>query len=476
MAQVEFPTPTFSVRIAASYKKGNGMNITIFGSGYVGLTTGTCFAQMGNHVVCVDIDQERVESLNQGECPIFEPGLSDLLATNLNDSRLTFTTDAKAGIQHGEIIFIAVGTPSQPDGSAKLDYVLTVAQTIGQHITSYKVIVDKSTVPVGTADKVHAQISKQLTLRGLDIPFDVASNPEFLKEGGAVSDFLKPDRIIIGTASERAETQLRALYAPFNRNHDKLIAMDVRSAELTKYAANAMLATKISFMNEMSRIAERVGADIENVRLGIGSDARIGYSFIYPGCGYGGSCFPKDVQALHHTAQAHDYNPAILNAVHAVNERQKFVLLEKIRHHFNGNLQGKRFAVWGLSFKPNTDDIRDAPSRIIMEGLWKAGATVNAYDPEAMESIHHAYGERSDLTLCDKPEHALEQADALIVVTEWMAFRSPDFALIKAKLSAPVIFDGRNLYDPAYLEQLGFDYYAIGRGRQVTTIDQEVMA
>jgi UDPglucose 6-dehydrogenase len=451
------------------------MNITIFGSGYVGLTTGTCFAQMGNRVVCVDINQGRVESLNKGECPIFEPSLSDLLATNLQDGRLTFTTDAEHGIEHGDIIFIAVGTPSQPDGSAKLDYVLNVAQTIGQHIGSYKVIVNKSTVPVGTADKVHAQISKQLKQRNLAIPFDVASNPEFLKEGGAVSDFLKPDRIIIGTSSERAEAQLRALYAPFNRNHDKLIAMDVRSAELTKYAANAMLATKISFMNEMSRIAERVGADIENVRLGIGSDARIGYSFIYPGCGYGGSCFPKDVQALHHTAKLHDYNPDILDAVHNVNERQKFVLLEKIRHHFDGDLSGKRFAIWGLAFKPNTDDIRDAPSRVIMEGLWKAGATVSAYDPEAMQAIHHAYGKRTDLTLCESPEETLEHADALIVVTEWMAFRSPDFNFIKEKLNAPLIFDGRNLYDPAYLEKLGFDYYAIGRGKQTTRVDEEAV-
>lgn len=441
------------------------MNITIFGSGYVGLTTGTCFAQMGNHVVCVDINQTRVDALNNGECPIFEPGLSEMLRDNLAAGRLTFTHDAQHGIKHGEIIFIAVGTPSQADGSAKLDYVLDVARTIGQYLGSYKVVVDKSTVPVGTADKVHAEIADQLKRRHLSIPFDVASNPEFLKEGGAVNDFMKPDRIIIGVDSEQAETKLRALYAPFNRNHDKLIAMDIRSAELTKYAANAMLATKISFMNEMSRIAERVGADIEKVRLGIGSDARIGYSFIYPGCGYGGSCFPKDVQALQHTAKINDYEPAILNAVHRVNELQKQVLLEKIYSCFGADLKGKKFAMWGLSFKPNTDDVRDAPSRVVMEGLWAAGATVSAYDPEAMNSIAAIYGERDNLELCNTPEAVLTDADALIVVTEWMAFRSPNFDQIKQQLKRPIIFDGRNLYDPEYLESLGFEYYAIGRGK-----------
>ena len=445
------------------------MNITIFGSGYVGLTTGSCFAQMGNHVVCVDINQARVDALNKGECPIFEPGLSDLLTDNLAAGRLTFTNDAPYGIKHGEIIFIAVGTPSQTDGSAKLDYVLDVARSIGKHLSSYKVIVNKSTVPVGTADKVYSEIAKQLQLRHLTIPFDVASNPEFLKEGGAVNDFMKPDRIIIGIASETAETKLRALYAPFNRNHDKLVVMDIRSAELIKYAANAMLATKISFMNEMSCIAERVGADIEKVRLGIGSDARIGYAFIYPGCGYGGSCFPKDVQALQHTAKANDYKPAILNAVHHVNELQKKVLLKKIYNYFGTELTGKKFALWGLSFKPNTDDVRDAPSRVIMEGLWAAGATVSAYDPEAIHSIAAIYGERDDLELCDTPEAVLTHADALIVVTEWMAFRSPNFNEIKQKLKHPVIFDGRNLYDPDYLKSLGFEYYAIGRGSYTTT-------
>ena len=439
------------------------MNITIFGSGYVGLTTSTCFAHMGNHVVCVDIDAARVTDLNNGHCPLFEPALPDLLTTNFAASRLEFTTDALYGITHGEIIFIAVGTPSQPDGSAKLDYVLDVARTIGRHITDYKVIVDKSTVPVGTADLVKQTILEELQNRQQTIAFDVASNPEFLKEGDAVNDFLKPDRIIIGTESEDAETKLRALYAPFNRNHDKLIVMDIRSAELTKYAANAMLATKISFMNEMSNIADAVGADIEQVRIGIGSDPRIGYSFIYPGCGYGGSCFPKDVQALQHTAKTHHYDTLILNAVHTTNERQKHVLLEKIKRHFNNDLKGKRFALWGLAFKPNTDDVRDAPSRVIMAGLWALGATVSAFDPSAMPAIQTLYGNRNDITLCADLYDALDGADALIIVTEWTLFRSPDFDLIKQKLKTPVIFDGRNIYDPAQLKALSFDYHAIGR-------------
>lgn len=439
------------------------MNITIFGSGYVGLTTGTCFAHMGNHVVCVDIDAARVAALTQGECPLFEPALPELLKTNLAASRLKFTTDATYGIQHGDIIFIAVGTPSQPDGSAKLDYVLEVARTIGRHLTDYKIIVNKSTVPVGTADQVKQVIVAELQKRQCQISFDVASNPEFLKEGDAVNDFLKPDRIIIGAQSKQVKEKLRSLYAPFNRNHDKLIVMDVRSAELTKYAANAMLATKISFMNEMSRIAELVGADIEQVRMGIGSDPRIGYAFIYPGCGYGGSCFPKDVQALQHTAKKHHHETLILNAVHTTNERQKHVLLEKIKRHFNNNLKGKRFALWGLAFKPNTDDVRDAPSRTILEGLWASGASVNAFDPEAMSAIKAIYGDRPDLKLCDHLTETLEQADALIIVTEWTIFRSPNFELIKQKLTQPAIFDGRNLYDPVLLKSLGFHYYGIGR-------------
>lgn len=439
------------------------MNITIFGSGYVGLTTGTCFAQMGNHVVCVDIDTARVNELSKGICPLFEPSLSDLLKNNLEASRLTFTTDAHYGVQHGDIIFIAVGTPSQPDGSAKLDYVLDVARIIGHHITNYKVIVNKSTVPVGTADHVRQAILTELQKRHQDISFDVASNPEFLKEGDAVNDFLKPDRIIIGTDSETAQVKLRALYAPFNRNHDKLIVMDIRSAELTKYAANAMLATKISFMNEMSNIAESVGADIEQVRIGIGSDPRIGYSFIYPGCGYGGSCFPKDVLALQHTAKMHHYDALILNAVHIVNERQKHVLLEKINRYFQNDIKGKHFALWGLAFKPNTDDVRDAPSRTILEELWAQGASISAFDPEATSSINAIYGDRNDLTLCHHVEDTLDNADALIIVTEWALFRSPNFELLKQKLKNPAIFDGRNLYDPQQLKSLGFDYHTIGR-------------
>lgn len=444
------------------------MNITIFGTGYVGLVTGTCFAQMGNSVCCVDIDADRVHRLRQGDCPIFEPGLTDMLTSNMKSGRLSFTTDAAAGIEHGQVIFIAVGTPAQPDGSAKLDYVVQVAQTIGQNITSPKVIINKSTVPVGTADLVRHTIADILAQRSTDIDFHVASNPEFLKEGAAVNDCLRPDRIIVGVDNADAEATLRLLYAPFNRNHDKLLIMSVRSAELSKYAANAMLATKISFMNEMSRIAEHVGADVEQVRLGIGSDPRIGYSFIYPGCGYGGSCFPKDVQALHHTAVSHGYTPHILPTVHSVNEAQKKVLFDKIMDYFNGDIASKHFALWGLAFKPNTDDIRDAPSRVLLEALWAAGATVSAYDPEAMPAIDSAYGTRTSLTLCDSPETALNHADALIVVTEWMAFRSPDFNLMKQTLKTPVIFDGRNLYDPQHLRALEIDYIAIGRNNLPT--------
>ena len=439
------------------------MNITIFGTGYVGLVTGTCFAQMGNNVLCIDIDATRVNRLNAGECPIFEPGLTDLLHANTAAKRLHFSTDAQAGVNHGELIFIAVGTPANPDGSAKLDYVLQVAKTIGQHMTAHKVVINKSTVPVGTADQVKQTILDTLQQRNMDVVFAVASNPEFLKEGAAINDCLKPDRIIVGVDEERAETLLRQVYAPFNRNHDKLHIMDVRSAELTKYAANAMLATKISFMNEMSRIAEHVGADIEQVRRGIGSDPRIGYSFIYPGCGYGGSCFPKDVQALHNTAKSHGYEPQILKTVHDVNEAQKQVLFDKINQYFHGELTGKTMAIWGLSFKPNTDDIRDAPSRTLLEALWAAGATTRAYDPEAMKAIQDTYPDQSELTLCEEPEQALVDADALVILTEWMAFRSPDFSLIKQSLKQPVIFDGRNLYDPAQLRALGIDYLAIGR-------------
>jgi len=439
------------------------MKIAVFGSGYVGLVTGTCFAEVGNHVTCIDIDTARVARLNQAECPIYEPGLTELLKKNLGEQRLHFTTDAAKAISESQIIFIAVGTPQADDGSANMSYVWEVAKTIGQHINDYRVVVNKSTVPVGTGDKVHEIIQAELTKRGLSLEFDVVSNPEFLKEGSAITDCMRPDRIVIGSSSDKATEKMHALYAPFNRNHERMIIMDVRSAELTKYAANAMLATKISFMNEMSRIAEKVGADIEQVRHGIGSDARIGYSFIYPGCGYGGSCFPKDVLALQHTAKSHHYHTQILQAVHEVNQRQKHVLLEKIHQHFGNNLAGKTFAVWGLAFKPNTDDIRDASSRVLLEGLWQAGAKVQAYDPEAMPNIAKAYGNRNDLILCDHAENALEQADALVVVTEWTVFKSPDFDVIKQKLNSSVIFDGRNLYDTKLLKSLGFRYYSIGR-------------
>ncbi|MDF2529748.1 MAG: UDP-glucose 6-dehydrogenase [Gammaproteobacteria bacterium] len=438
------------------------MKIGVFGSGYVGLVTGTCFAEVGNHVTCVDIDQARVSKLTQGESPIYEPGLTELLKKNIHEQRLHFTTEAASAISDSQILFIAVGTPQSDDGSADMRYVMEVAKTIGQHMNDYRVIVNKSTVPVGTADQVTAVIQSELDKRGLHIQFDVVSNPEFLKEGSAITDCMRPDRIVIGSASEQATEKMRALYAPFNRNHEKIIVMDVRSAELTKYAANAMLATKISFMNEMSRIAEKVGADIEHVRHGIGSDARIGYSFIYPGCGYGGSCFPKDVLALQHTAKVHGYHTQILEAVHEVNNRQKHVLLEKITQHF-GDIKGKTFAIWGLAFKPNTDDIRDASSRVLIEGLWRLGAKVQAYDPEAMPNIAKAYGKRDDLKLCEHAENALDNADALVVVTEWTLFKSPDFDLIKQKLKHPVIFDGRNLYEPENLQKLGISYYSIGR-------------
>ncbi|HEB97163.1 MAG TPA: UDP-glucose/GDP-mannose dehydrogenase family protein [Sedimenticola thiotaurini] len=440
------------------------MKVTIFGSGYVGLVTGACLADVGNDVVCVDIDQDKIDMLNNGEVPIFEPGLEQLVQRNAEAGRLTFTTDIGRGVSHGLFQFIAVGTPPDEDGSADLQYVLAVARSIGEHMDDYKVIVDKSTVPVGTADRVREQVRQALAGRGLEaLEYDVVSNPEFLKEGDAIDDFMKPDRIVVGTDNPRTTELLRALYAPFNRSHDRLIAMDIRSAELTKYAANAMLATKISFMNELANIAERVGADIEQVRIGIGSDPRIGYHFIYPGIGYGGSCFPKDVQALERSAREHGYEARILAAVEAVNYSQKEVLFEKIRAHYDGDLQGRTIALWGLSFKPNTDDMREAPSRVLMEALWQAGARVRAYDPEAMDETHRIYGERPDLVLCESPEQALDGADALTVATEWKVFRSPDFDRIRSALTEPVIFDGRNLYDPRFLHSRGFVHYAIGR-------------
>ena len=439
------------------------MKITIYGSGYVGLVTGTCLAEVGNDVLCVDIDQAKIDMLLRGEIPIFEPGLDKMVAKNIESGRLKFTTDAAEGVAHGLFQFIAVGTPPDEDGSADMQYVLAVAKSIGEHMNEYRIIVDKSTVPVGTADKVRETINNILAERHSNTEFDVVSNPEFLKEGAALDDFMKPDRIVIGTDNPRVTELLRELYAPFNRNHDRLVAMDIRSAELTKYAANAMLATKISFMNELSNLAELLGADIENVRIGIGSDPRIGYSFIYPGCGYGGSCFPKDVQALERTANEIGYRAELLSAVEAVNNRQKEKLFEKIKLHFDGNLEGKTIALWGLAFKPRTDDMRAAPSRTLMESLWKAGAKVQAFDPEAMGEAKRIYGDRDDLALMDSANAALEGADALTVVTEWSAFRSPDFDQIKKKLSEPTIFDGRNLYDSERLRADGFSYYCIGR-------------
>ncbi len=444
------------------------MKVTVFGTGYVGLVTGTCLAEMGNQVICVDIDAKKVDGLNQGKIPIFEPGLSPMVVNNHHEERLQFTTDAKSAVEHGDIIFIAVGTPPDEDGSADLQYVLAVANTIGQYLTRYAVVVNKSTVPVGTADKVEAAIAEQLSKRNAELSFDVVSNPEFLKEGDAVKDCMKPDRIVIGSKSSKANEQMKRLYAPFNRNHDRIVAMDVRSAELTKYAANAMLATKISFMNEMANIAERVGADIEMVRHGIGSDPRIGYSFIYPGAGYGGSCFPKDVQALERTAMQYGYQAQILTAVEAVNERQKDKLFELIVKHFNGELAGKTFAVWGLSFKPNTDDMRAASSRNLLASLWQAGARVQAFDPEAMHEAERIFGQRDDLVLVGTANAALQNADALVVVTEWKNFRSPDLAMLKNSLAAAAVFDGRNIYEPETVEQAGLAYYGIGRGRSIS--------
>lgn len=443
------------------------MRVTIFGTGYVGLVTGTCLAEVGNHVVCVDVDKVKVEGLNNGVIPIYEPGLESLVLSNHSEKRIEFTTDAVNGIEHGEIIFIAVGTPPDEDGSADLRHVLAVANTIGTYLNRPAVIVNKSTVPVGTADKVKAAIAEQLKQRQANISFEVVSNPEFLKEGDAVKDCMRPDRIVVGTTSTHALEQMKRLYAPFNRNHERIVAMDVRSAELTKYAANAMLATKISFMNEMANIAERVGADIEMVRHGIGSDPRIGYSFIYPGAGYGGSCFPKDVQALERTAKQYGYTAQILESVEAVNQRQKSKLFELVSRHFNGDLKGKTFAVWGLAFKPNTDDMREASSRTLLSLLWEAGAKAQVYDPEAMQETRRIFGERSDLFYADSPAKALENADALIVVTEWKTFWSPDFKKIKAALKTPAIFDGRNIYDPVEVEAAGLAYYGIGRGRTI---------
>ncbi|HEC28479.1 MAG TPA: UDP-glucose/GDP-mannose dehydrogenase family protein [Gammaproteobacteria bacterium] len=442
------------------------MKVAIYGSGYVGLVTGACLAQVGNDVLCVDVDEDKINRLNNGEIPIYEPGLEALVHENVRAGRLNFTTDARQGVEHGLFQFIAVGTPPDEDGSADLQYVLAVAEAIGTHMDDYRILIDKSTVPVGTADKVRGKVTETLNKQNKNIEFDVVSNPEFLKEGDAIKDFMTPDRIVIGTDNVRTAELIRTLYAPFNRNHERLIMMDIRSAELTKYAANAMLATKISFMNELSNLAEMLGADIEKVRVGIGSDPRIGYHFIYPGCGYGGSCFPKDVQALERTAQSIGYNAELLKSVEAVNRRQKMVLPTKITNHYKQDLNGRTFALWGLSFKPKTDDMREAPSRVIMEYLWEHGACVRAYDPEAMAETRRIYGDKDDLILCDSADETLQGADALVIVTEWTQFRSPDFEHIKATLKAPVIFDGRNLYDARQMEKTGITYYAIGHGER----------
>lgn len=440
------------------------MKVTIYGTGYVGLVTGACLAEVGNEVLCVDTDRAKIELLQNDGIPIYEPGLEELVAKNRATGRLDFTTDATQGIEHGLFQFIAVGTPPDEDGSADLSSVVAVARSIAERMAEYRIVVTKSTVPVGTADRVRKAMSEAQQARQIGIEFDVVSNPEFLKEGAAVEDFMRPDRIVVGTDNPRTAELLRVLYAPFNRNHDRLLVMDIRSSELTKYAANAMLATKISFMNELANIAERLGADIEQVRAGIGSDPRIGYHFIYPGPGYGGSCFPKDMRALERIASGVGYRAELLQAVEAVNNRQKGVLFDKVHRHFGGELTGRTFALWGLAFKPNTDDMREASSRVLLEALWAHGASVRAHDPAAMDEARRIYGERPDLTLCADPDDALEGADALIVITEWNVFWSPDFAALKKRLKQPVIFDGRNLYDPKRLAQLGFTHYAIGRG------------
>src|SRR5580700_5182202 len=441
------------------------MRVTIFGSGYVGLVTGACLADAGNHVMCVDVDTAKTERLKRGDVPIHEPGLEALIRRNAEAGRIEFTTDAARGVQHGLFQVIAVGTPPGDDGSADLTYVLAVARTIATHMSRYCIVITKSTVPVGTADKVHGEIDRTLAERGAKVEFDVVSNPEFLKEGAAISDFMKPDRVVIGTDNPRPTELMRALYEPFIRNHDRLIVMDIRSSELTKYAANALLATKISFMNELANIAERLGADIEKVRIGIGSDPRIGYSFIYPGTGYGGSCFPKDVQALIRSAHDAGHEPQILGAVEEVNARQKEVLFHKMQRHFADGLRGRTLALWGLAFKPQTDDMREAPARTLIELLLKAGAQVHAYDPVAGAEAQRLYAGVAGLSLARNAYDAAQGADALAIVTEWQEFRSPDFERLKQILKSPVIFDGRNLYDPGMVGRFGFTYYAIGRGR-----------
>ncbi|MES2228730.1 MAG: UDP-glucose/GDP-mannose dehydrogenase family protein [Pseudomonadota bacterium] len=439
------------------------MKITIIGTGYVGLVAGACMADMGNQVVCLDLDAAKVALLNRGEIPIHEPGLAEIVRRNAQVGRLSFTTDVACAVEHGMLQFIAVGTPPDEDGSADMQYVLAAARNIGRHMTDYKLVVDKSTVPVGTADKVRAAIDSELGRRGVKIEFSVASNPEFLKEGSAVADFTRPDRVIVGAQDERAIMLLRALYAPFLRNRDRMLVMDVRSAEFTKYAANAMLATRISFMNELARVAERLGADIEWVRLGIGSDPRIGTHFLYPGAGYGGSCFPKDLKALARTAAEAGLPSKMLAAVEAVNAEQKMVLVDKVVARYGADLRGRRFALWGLAYKPNTDDMREAPSRVIVRALIERGAAVQAYDPVAGAEAARVFGELKGLSLVDSAAQALEGADALIIVTEWKEFRTPDLDAVREALRDHVVFDGRNLYDPALMRSLGLEYHPIGR-------------
>ena len=442
------------------------MKVTAIGTGYVGLVTGACLAEMGNHVVCLDVNAEKIRILNEGGIPIHEPGLDAVVKRNVEAGRLQFTTDVDAAVNHGTILFIAVGTPPGEDGSADLQYVLAAARSIGQRMTDYKVVVDKSTVPVGTADKVRAAIAEELARRDATVGFAVVSNPEFLKEGAAIEDFMKPDRIVVGSDDEQATLMMRALYAPFTRSHDRLFVMDVRSAEFTKYAANAMLATRISFMNELALLAEKVGADIELVRRGIGSDPRIGYQFLYAGAGYGGSCFPKDVKALVRTGREYDQELKVLNAVEEANDRQKLVLVDKIVARFGQDLAGKRFALWGLAFKPNTDDMREAPSLVIIEELVKRGAAIAAYDPVAMSEASKLLAQVQGVSFCERAEHALADSDALVIVTEWKEFRTPDFDRIKSELKQPVVFDGRNLYEPALMSTLGIEHHAIGRGKR----------
>lgn len=439
------------------------MKITIIGTGYVGLVSGACFADLGNDVLCLDLDEKKVAILNAGGIPIYEPGLEQLVKHNAAAGRLRFTTNVEESVAHGAVQFIAVGTPADQDGSADMRHVLAAARNIGRYMNDYRVVVDKSTVPVGTAERVQAVIEEELKRRGTSIPFGVVSNPEFLKEGAAVNDFMRPDRIVVGSSDERATQALRQLYNPLLRNHDRMLVMDTRSAELTKYAANAMLATRISFMNELANLAEKLGANVESVRNGIGSDQRIGYHFLYAGVGYGGSCFPKDIQALQHTAGEYGMQLTIVDAVEKVNRTQKQRILEKVRIRFGEQLDGKTFAIWGLSFKPNTDDMREAPSRVVINGLLSRGATVNVYDPVAMAEARHLFEKEPGVRFASSTTAALDGADALIIVTEWKEFRSPDFEDMKKRLKTPVVFDGRNLYDPALMRSAGVEYFSVGR-------------